>query len=141
MFPEEEEKIAEAALTTFENARSSHAGRWVLHLSNEALILCASLTSSTAFSRTGSRAGSMAGSQVGGASIASRSTMSKSVTIKSFEEKSLSSGHERESREGSNDVRAKIPLAPFAWYYAGYLLHHFRARIWIRCLERERLSD
>ena len=46
----------------------------------------------------------MAGSQAGAASVASRSTMSKSVTIKSFDEKSLSSGHDRDSREGSNDV-------------------------------------
>ena len=30
MFPSEEEKIAEAALNTFEQARSSHAGRFAL---------------------------------------------------------------------------------------------------------------
>ncbi len=42
MFPDEEEKIAEAALSAFEQTKSSHAGRHdlllVLHILRQALI-------------------------------------------------------------------------------------------------------
>ena len=99
MFPDEEEKMAEAALETFEQARSRYAFLVFCFEFTWACCLIVGIPPVT-FSRAGSHgAPSVASRSTASRSIASSGVSSRSGTIRSYDEKSLSSEGAHESQD------------------------------------------